>query len=194
MTGRLTADQQRMVLDNQGLIPLALSLLGPRGNHVGEDATDDVSAAQIGLSHAAVIFDPDKGAFSTIAVRCICSAVRQDRGLRRGLNYRWAVANREFWDAGLSLDAPIRARGQDGPECRLDVLADPGTSPDDGIAARRLVDELLASLSERDRITLLESPAVAAEILGISEASVRRRFYRIRLRLRAEHPELAEAA
>lgn len=60
-TPPLTAEQERLVLDNQRLIPFAIAQLAPRGHHPGEDDEDDISAGQLGLIHAARIFDPAKG-------------------------------------------------------------------------------------------------------------------------------------
>lgn len=190
-TPPLTAEQERLVLDNQRLIPFAIAQLAPRGHHPGEDDEDDISAGQLGLIHAARIFDPAKGAFTTIAVAAIRNAVRQDRGNRRGSSYRRAISRREFWQGPLSLDAPVR-RGVDesGPVTLGDRLADSEVRPDDGSRATDLLTDLLGELPQRDRIALTEDREHAAEILGISPAGVHRRFYRARARLRAAHPEL----
>lgn len=188
-TPPLTAEQERLVLDNQRLIPFAISQIAPRGHHPGEDGEDDISAGQLGLIHAARIFDPAKGKFSTIAVPSIINAVRQDRGTRRGLSYRRAVGRREFWQEALSLDAPALRRSDDA-ETLGERLANAEPPLDDDNRAADLLEEILEDLPERDRIVLTESRELAAEILGTSAAVTHARYYRARARLRAAHPEM----
>lgn len=64
----LTAEQERLVIENQRLIPWAVRKYGFMHKcppHMDED--DLIAIGQIGLAKAAIAWDPNRGSFSTVA-------------------------------------------------------------------------------------------------------------------------------
>lgn len=146
-------DQEKALAENENLVYMVINRAFP--SLVGDE--DVAQEGKIGLLKAIRVYDESKGAFSTLAVKCIQNSI---------LHY---VRKPKSVQAE-SLDARV---GDQGDGIKLaDVLEDPSGSIDE---TRILVMEFLDSLNVRDRKmvwAVLESgtKGEAAEKLGISRA------------------------
>jgi len=158
------------------------SYLGTPHVYNEDDATQD---GYLGLMRAGESFDPGRGVrFSTYAVTAIRSEISHGYARAKGSSYRHIVERGGFYRDALSIFLPL----DESHDLKLiDQLADRPEANDRPDAEReRMIDELLASLSERDRIVVTNQSREAAELLGIKQASASRRRQRIYDRLRLE--------
>jgi RNA polymerase sigma factor (sigma-70 family) len=177
----LTDEQRSEVDENVGLVHFVLR------NHQGDDYADRVQDGIVGLMKAVQTYDGTLGfTFSTHAVPLIRQAIRRQREVEEGINYRRAQRSGTTFDKPISLDALRDGSDDDGGG--LDVEDPRARWAFDDAIDRIAAAQDVARLGVRpDDLALYEDApdATIARRLGISQAAVAARRYRLEVRLRA---------
>lgn len=144
---QLTAAQQDFATEHHDLIYWFLH----RRKLVDDEWYGVVAEAYL---KAVMVFDPDKGAFTTIACRCMENAVRSEHHVRGYLKNKGITVNLddELWNDGLKLK---------------DTLPAPGCLEDDAIAAADF--EMAKRMLSADQQRLLEMRMSGMSFTAIGE-------------------------
>lgn len=177
MNRRMTEEQCRLVEENQGLVYFVLQ---KRFWGVPHDEWEDyVSLGMMGLCYAVMAWEPEKGAFSTLAGRCIEMEVRkyvryQRQGCRDRRMEAWSVDSEVPGTEGIRFADVIPA--PDNTEDRLDEWALRDAIGRLGDRDKKMIDLMLAGKTQSQ----------IGDALGLSQSYVARCLQRIERQLRRE--------
>ena len=172
---KLTPEQAALVEENDKLVPFILQKYFPR-LYRSDNLDDWMQIGRIGLINAARIYDPGKGAFSSVAGRCIHNSIRQE--------LRMARMQKRIPDQLIcSFDETIPGNGDKDVKL-ADLIKDP-TQDVEAALERKQKLRILRNLQQKygpvaDAAAGLITQYDAARLIGKSQPSVSRRVNQIK--------------
>lgn len=169
----LTLEQQKLVEDNQGLI---YSFLMKKNLSIEEY----YGVAAIGLCKAAEVYNETKGAFSTVAYKCmlhcIAHELRKFKAIKRG-------------NGQITLSYDVEIQNTDGDNCTLKDFIPNGDEFESLSCTKMVFKDIISSLKGKECIVLYlhlngNTQNEIAKKLGISQPHASRLLNRCLIKLK----------